>query len=576
MTWSLYVNFMTTGFLPTLADVLKQTNSIAPADLDRAIELQKSSGKKLLHILLDEQMISEHDLIFRLSLTLAIPALNLLSYKPDIEVIKLVPRKLAERYEVIPISRIGKTLTLAMSDPLDMAALDDIKRITSCSIRPVISSLKDIHAAIETFYNQDIRLEEALADLDPESVTVVTQERPTEDSGAPHGADDAPVIKMVNLVIEEAIKMRASDIHFEPFADRLRIRFRIDGVLQEAFAPPKEMTSSILTRIKIISELDITEKRLPQDGRFKAHLNDREIDFRVSILPTYHGEKAVLRILDRTSIRSGLEYLGFSKKCIDEFERAVQKPYGIVLVTGPTGSGKSTTLYSILSQLNTKERNITTVEDPIEYQIHGITQTQVHNDIGLTFAGGLRSILRQSPDVILVGEIRDPETADTSVKAALTGHLVFSTLHTNNAAGAVARLMDMGVEPFLIASSLIATTAQRLVRKICPDCREQTKIPNEVFNRLPFKPEWLTQDGYKGVGCKQCMGKGYRGRLAVMEILTVDEEIQRLIITRQSTSEIETCARKKGMTSLFENALEGFQKGLTTLEEVLRVATFQE
>jgi type IV pilus assembly protein PilB len=568
---------MTTQYMPTLLEVLKKTEAISAADLKRAQEIQKESGRKLIHIIVDEQMISERELIYKLSSILGMPALNLLSYKPDSEIIKLIPRKIAERHEVIPISRIGKTLTLAMADPLDDDALVDIKQITNCTIRGVISSSRDIKVAIETFYTQGVKLEEVLADLDPESVTVVNAAKLSDDADVSYSSDEAPVIRMVNLIIQEAIKTRASDIHFEPFGDRLRIRFRVDGILQDAYAPPRTMVNPIVARLKIISELDITEKRLPQDGRFKAKLDEREIDFRVSVLPTYHGEKIVLRILDRSTIKSGLEYLGFSKVCASQFEEAIRKPYGIVLVTGPTGSGKSTTLYSILSQLNTKERNIMTIEDPIEYQIHGITQTQVRADIGLNFSDGLRSILRQSPDVILVGEIRDAETADTSVKAALTGHLVFSTLHTNNAAGAITRLMDMGVEPFLIASSLVASTAQRLIRRICSDCKEQAQIPSQVFDRLPFQPEWLTKaEGYYGKGCKRCKNKGYRGRLGVMEILIVSEEVKQMVIDRHATSEIEACARKQGMKLLFENAMEAFRKGLTTLEEVLRVSTYQE
>jgi type IV pilus assembly protein PilB len=564
--------------VPTLIEILKKTQAVSEIQLRTAREAQKTTGKKLIHILLEENMISEKDLIFTLSSVLGVPALNLLQFKIDTDVIQLVPRKISERYEVIPISRIGNNLTLAMADPLDMMAIDDVNKLTNCHIRTVIASARDIKTAIEAYYTREANLEDVLADLDPDSVEVVQTDKDGDVSeDASYAGDEAPVIQMVNLVLQEGIKSLASDIHFEPFVDRIRIRYRIDGALTQAFAPPRDMYNALMTRLKIVSNLDITEKRLPQDGRFKARFGEREIDFRVSLLPTYHGEKAVLRVLDKSSVKSGLDYLGYTKEMIDKFDHAIQKPYGMMLVTGPTGSGKSTTLYSILNQLNTRERNIMTVEDPIEYQIHGISQTQVNSDIGLTFADGLRSILRQSPDVILVGEIRDTETADIAVKAALTGHIVFSTLHTNNAAGAVTRLMDMGVEPFLIASSLIGSTAQRLVRRLCPNCKEKYEIPKDVFEKDPQLKEIMKEPmGYRGRGCSQCKDKGYRGRMGVMEILVIDEEIQHMIVERKSTNQIEEAARRKGMKSLFENALETFSRGLTSLEEVYRVSSFDD
>ena len=565
---------MPVTYSPSLIEILKKTKAISETDIKRAQELQKNSKRKLMRILLDDGFIPEKDLMLILSAELGIPVLDLTAFKVDPKILKSVPKKIAERHEVLPVSQIGKVITLAMSDPLDMSAIDDVKKITqSNNVRPVIVAHRDIQTAIETYYSDDVKLEEVFEDLDPDSVEVVDQNKIPEQSKDAHAADEAPVIKMVNLVLQEAIKSRASDIHFEPFADRLRIRYRIDGALQNAFSPPRNMYNAILTRVKIISTLDITEKRLPQDGRFKARIENREIDFRVSILPTYHGEKAVLRILDKASVKGGLSDLGFAKESILKFQDAIKRPYGMILVTGPTGSGKSTTLYSVLNQLNTKERNIMTVEDPIEYQLHGISQTQVNPDIGLTFSGGLRSLLRQSPDIILVGEIRDGETADIAVKAALTGHLVFSTLHTNNAAGAIARLIDMGVEPFLIASSLIATTAQRLLRRICPHCRKECDISKEVLNRLPddIKTTLKGVQAYKGTGCPQCKNTGYRGRLGAMEVLVVDDDIQQQIIDRVSSNVIDETARKKGMKTLFENALQGFKDGQTTLEEVLRV-----
>ncbi len=566
---------MSTTYLPTLIEILKKTKVVSVLELKRAQALQKTSKKKLIRILLDEGFIPEKDLMFLLSSELSIPVLDLTAFKVEPKVLKMIPKKIAERYEVLPVSQIGNVMTLAMSDPLDMSAIDDIKKITqSSNVRPIIVAHKDIQTAIETYYSDDVKLEDMFEDLDPDSVEVVDQTQTNFEQGKDaHTADEAPVIRMVNLVLQEAIKNRASDIHFEPFADRLRIRYRIDGALQNAFSPPRNMYNAILTRIKIISTLDITEKRLPQDGRFKARFENREIDFRVSILPTHHGEKAVLRVLDKASVKSGLADLGFSKESIQKFQDSIKRPYGMILVTGPTGSGKSTTLYSILNQLNTKERNIMTVEDPIEYQLHGITQTQVNPDIGLTFSSGLRSLLRQSPDIILVGEIRDGETADIAVKAALTGHLVFSTLHTNNAAGAIARLTDMGVEPFLIASSLIAATAQRLLRRICPHCRKECEISKEVLNHLPAEVSSSLKGvaAYRGAGCQHCKNTGYRGRLGAMEVLVVDNDIQQLIIDNASSDAVDQIARKKGMRTLFENAMTGFKEGQTTLEEVLRV-----
>lgn len=559
-----------------LLNIVKKNKVISKEDLERLHSVQQSSGKKMLHILVDEGIIAEKDLCVLLSTELKIPILNLNAYKIDPKYVEIIPRKIAERYELIPISKIGNTVTIAMSDPLDLYALDDVKEITKCHVRPVISSSKDIQAAIENCYAMDIKFEDLVEDFDADSVEVV---------GAPIGgiseekfsADEAPVIRMVNLILQDAISNRASDIHFEPYETKLRIRYRIDGALREAHSPPREMYNAILTRLKIVSDLDITEKRLPQDGRFKVRLEHAEIDFRVSILPTYHGEKVVLRILDKSNVKLGLEVLGFTPTSVEKLQEAIKRPYGMVLVTGPTGSGKSTTLYSILNQLNTKERNIMTIEDPVEYQIQGITQTQANADIGLTFANGLRSLLRQSPDVILVGEIRDGETADIAVKSALTGHLVFSTLHTNNAAGAVTRLADMGVEPFLIASSLIAVTAQRLMRRSCPRCRKSYAIPENVLARVGPKHDWVRKiQANRGEGCNYCRNTGYRGRIATMEILAVDDETQQMIIENRSTNEIEACARKKGMRALFEDALMSFESGETTLEEVLRVTAIED
>jgi type IV pilus assembly protein PilB len=567
---------MMVSYTPTLVDILKKTKAVPEADLKRAQELHQKSGKKLIHVLVDEGIIPEKDLVSMLSLGLKIPILDLASFKVDTNVLSVIPKKIAERYEVLPLAQIGSILTLATADPLDVTALDDIKKITRKTVRPVLVSHKDLIAAIENYYAEQIKFEELLGgDLDPDSVEVLEEETVTAPDQ--QTAADAPIIQMVDLILQEAIASRASDIHFEPYTHHLRIRYRIDGALRPAPSPPHNLYGALLTRIKIVSNLDITEKRLPQDGRFKTKFEGREIDFRVSVLPTYHGEKAVLRILDKTTIKSGLGTLGFSPKSIQRFQEAMSRPYGMILVTGPTGSGKSTTLYSVLNELNTKERNIMTIEDPVEYQIHGISQTQVNPDIGLTFANGLRSLLRQNPDIMLVGEIRDGETADIAVKAALTGHLVFSTLHTNNAAGAVTRLEDMGVEPFLISSSLIVATAQRLMRRICAQCKERAIISKTILESLPKGLKWIREaEAYRGKGCANCRNTGYRGRLAVMEVLPIDDEIQKMIIERKSSTDIDKAARQKGMKTLFEEAIEAFRKGYTTLEEVLRVTSYEE
>ncbi len=560
-----------------IIDILKKSDLIKQPDMERAQATQRATGKKLLQVLVEESMVAERDLMLLLSSALNIPVMNLSALKIDSKVIELVPQKVAERYQLIPISKIGNTLSVAMSDPLDLMALDDLKEITKCEVQQIIVSAKDIQTAIETYYSDMMKFDDMLEDIDSESVEVITGTKSGPGGDETFSADEAPVIRMVNVILQEAIRSRASDIHFEPYENRLRIRYRIDGGLHEMFAPPKQMYNALLTRMKIISDLDITEKRVPQDGRFKARLENKEIDFRVSILPTHHGEKVVLRILDKSNIKTGLEVLGFTPDSVGKMHEAIKRPYGMVLVTGPTGSGKSTTLYAVLNQLNTKDRNIMTVEDPIEYQIEGITQTQVNPDIGLTFASGLRSLLRQSPDVILVGEIRDGETADIAVKSALTGHLVFSTLHTNNAAGAVTRLLDMGVEPFLISSSLIVVTAQRLMRRNCTRCRESYTVPEHVLARMGVKHDWVRKvKATQGAGCSYCRNTGYRGRIATMEVLPVDEEIQEIIVQNRSSGEIDALARKKGMRPLFEDALVSFQSGETTLEEVLRVTIVDE
>lgn len=499
------------------------------------------------------------------------PAFRLSCYHIDPGLVGLFPKKMAERYGMIPISKLGSVLTLATATLPDLVALDDLRGITGCDICLVLASQAEVENAVTENYSANpFDYAETVDESDQNRIEIISQEE-EEFVGTPE-VDQAPIVKMVDHVIREAVRLRASDIHLEPYNDHFRIRYRVDGALRDILHESLEIYPAVVARIKILSFLDVTERRLPQDGRFKFQFGSREIDLRVSVLPTFCGEKLVLRILDKVNIRSGLPQLGFSKTPISIFKDAIRRPYGMILVTGPTGSGKSTTLYSVLNLLNTPERNLMTIEDPIEYEIEGITQTQVNPEIGLTFANGLRSLLRQSPDVILVGEIRDAETSDIAVKAALTGHLVLSTLHTNSAAGAMTRLIDMGVEPFLIASSVIVVAAQRLLRQICPYCKTPEPIPPEVLKRLEKNGVILGKvESFQGRGCAKCEKSGFLGRTGAIEVLPIDSQIREAIISRSSSEEIEKLARKKGMQSLFENALELFKEGKVTLAEVLRV-----
>ncbi len=548
---------------------------VAAAECDRVEQIAVKRGVNAVQVLYDEKIVPEEEVVDFLSATTGIPELNLHGVQPDVEVLQLLPKKFIELHKILPVACIGKLLTVVTSDPFKLRTQDDIKRITDCDVLFVLAAPAKIAEATEHYFASGKNFSEFVQEADADSVELVSA---LEDSGQPStvevGVDDAPVIKMVNTVLEKAIKQRASDIHLEPYEKEFRIRYRIDGVLKEAFSHSLDFYPALVARTKIISKLDITEKRLPQDGRFRLELKDRQIDFRVSVLPTYFGEKMVLRVLDRRGIKSGLDQLGFTEIPTRALAEAIKRPYGMVLVTGPTGSGKSTTLYSIMNSLNTPQKNLMTVEDPVEYQVEGITQTHVQPEIGLTFASGLRALLRQSPDIVLVGEIRDSETADIAVKAALTGHLVFSTLHTNSAAGAMTRLMDMGVEPFLIASSVVCVAAQRLLRRICTDCREPVVIPPEVYQRCGIPEEEFSKiQPYRGKGCAKCNNTGYFGRVAISEVLLVDTDIRSLVIQKKSSNVIHQVAVEKGMETLFQNAMGLLRSGVTTLEEILRVTS---
>ncbi len=559
-----------------IIDTLIELKHISKADIDVALQLQKEKGISLDKAFIAKGLISEQELLILFVKELNIPPINLSKYKIDPGLREVIPERIARQYHIVPISELGNAITIAVADPFNIFAIDDLKNITGRDIDLTLSTDAEILQAIDRYYGV-----KGMADVSQVSKDIDIGDFEVVADQAAEGAtnldisesDQAPIIRMVNLIISEALKQRASDIHIEPALENVRVRYRIDGGLIEALTVPKSNQNAVMVRIKIMAGADITETRIPQDGRFKMRFFSKEVDFRVSILPTTFGEKVVMRILDRGNLSIGLDNLGFSEDTIAKFKEAVSKPFGMILVTGPTGSGKSTTLYSIINQLNTVDKNIITVEDPVEYLLEGLTQIQAKPDIGLTFAAGLRAILRQSPDIVMIGEIRDSETADIAIKASLTGQLVFSTLHTNDAAGALTRLVDMGTEPFLVASSLVMVCAQRLCRRICTKCQEPQKIPEHVLKELNYKIKPGTVF-YHGKGCENCRQTGYRGRMGILEILMVDDTVRDMLIRGVATHEIKNYAIKEGgMVTLWEDALQKFSSGMTTLEEVLRVTS---
>lgn len=553
-----------------LSDFLVK-NVITQEQLDKALKIQRKKGGSLSEILISQGFISERKLMGELSKYLNLPPIDITKVRISKDIIGLISRNDASSYQVIPISKVGNMLTVAMADPLNILAIDDLKLATGFDIQPVVSTYKDIQSAIDTYYAPTTEIKDIIKDIQISEIEIPRDED-VNLTELIEETDKAPVIRIVNLILYQGIKNKASDIHLEPYEKNLRLRYRIDGVLYENTPPPKNMHAAIVSRIKILSKLDIAERRSPQDGRFRIKMDAKEVDFRVSIIPTSYGEKAVLRILDKSSLCMQLEKLGLTGRSSKIFNDSIKTPYGMILITGPTGSGKTTTLYSALDEINSPDVNIITVEDPVEYQFEGINQIAVQPDVGLTFASGLRSILRQDPDIIMVGEIRDYETADIAIKAALTGHLVFSTLHTNDAAGAVTRLIDMGVEPFLVSSSLLMLVAQRLVRKICLHCKKEFTVPANVLAQLDYKPQKGQKDVfYRGEGCKACRNTGYSGRLALYEVLGVDNDMQDLIIERATSRVIKDKAIEKGMQTLRIAGMEKARQGLTTVEEILRV-----
>ena len=501
-----------------------------------------------------------------LSQELQIPRIELKSYLIDPKVLEWVPELLARKHRVIPLFRVGNTLTVATADPLNLTALDELRLKTGKTIEPVIATEEEILQALTEYYGAKGHLEEIVGDLTREKVGAETGG--TDLRRLQGLVSDPPIVKLVNILLADAIRNRASDIHLEPESEGLRVRFRVDGLMREFTRLPKHLEAAVLSRIKILATLDIAERRRPQDGRFQLNMEGHQLDLRVSVMPSIEGETVVLRLLDNQGLQIGLSKLGMSQEMLARYQELLQRAWGILLVTGPTGSGKTTTLYSSLASLNSKDRNIITIEDPVEYRLQGINQIPVNPAVGLNFATGLRSILRQDPDIVMVGEIRDAETAEIAIQAALTGHLVFSTLHTNDAATALTRLTDMGIEPFLVASGLIGVLGQRLVRTVCPDCKAPDLSQEPTVRNLGFKKpgQWV-----RGKGCRSCEQSGYRGRIGIFELMVLDENVRQLTLRKAATSEINVQARAGGMTTLREDGLLKAAEGVTTVDEVLRV-----
>jgi type IV pilus assembly protein PilB len=564
-----------------LGEILVKENLITADQLKQAMAHQRQNGGRLGTALMKLGFVSDDEITEVLSRQYGVPSINLKYYEVDPAVIKLIPQDTAVRYQIVPLSRVGSTLTIAMIDPTNVFAMDDIKFMTGFNVEPVVASETSVNEAISKFYGEvesGEELSKVMKDLGAEDggdVELAAEEQEMDLAALEKAAEEAPIIKLVNLVLTDAVKRGASDIHFEPYERELRVRFRVDGLLQSVMTPPLKLKDAIASRIKIMAKLDISEKRLPQDGRimikYRREGKIKELDFRVSTVPTLFGEKIVMRLLDKENLRLDMTKLGFEPESLAKFEKAILRPYGMVLVTGPTGSGKTNTLYSSVSRLNTPDTNIMTAEDPVEFQLPGINQVQMKDQIGLNFASALRAFLRQDPNIILVGEIRDFETAEIAVKAALTGHLVLSTLHTNDAPSTISRLMNMGIEPFLVATSVNLICAQRLVRRICQNCKEPLEIPEQALLDAGYSPEEAKKTTvYEGKGCGNCNKNGYRGRVGLYEVMEVNDELRELILVGASALELRKKALDLGMITLRRSGLIKSAAGLTTLEEVLR------
>ncbi len=558
-----------------IGELLVKENLLTAEQLRQARDDARAKGERLGAQITKLGFLEENDLTEFVAKQYGVPSIDLGEFEIDAAVIRLIPEEVATKHTVIPVNRAGSTLILATSDPSNIFALDDIKFLTGYNIQAVVAAEDAIRRAIDKYYDQSTSLEDVMGDFDDSDIDLIQDEEDIDVGELAKASEDAPVVKLVNLILTDAVKKVASDIHIEPYEKSFRVRYRIDGVLYEVMKPPLKLKNAILSRVKIMSELDIAERRLPQDGRIKLKMGrGREMDFRVSVLPTLFGEKIVLRLLDKSNLQLDMTKLGFEQGQLDDFQNAIHQPYGMVLVTGPTGSGKTTTLYSALAELNQVSENLSTAEDPVEFNLPGINQVQMHDEIGLNFAAGLRAFLRQDPDIIMVGEIRDFETAEIAVKAALTGHMVLSTLHTNDAPSTINRLLNMGIEPFLVASSVNCIVAQRLARRICEECKE--KDPEIDFAALV--EAGMSEEAASNVvpvtgqGCRNCSDTGFRGRVAVYEVMPMHEELKEFVLNGASALDLKREAIRLGMKSLRQSAFEKLAEGITTFSEVLRVS----
>jgi type IV pilus assembly protein PilB len=560
---------------PRLLELLVKENLLSQDQAQKALGDQRRSGERLATVLTRLAFITEDELLDFLSRKYGIPVINLGRVEVDPDILRLVRKEVVQKYQVFPVRKVGNTLTLALSDPTVVLAIDDVQFATGLHVIPVLAAESAIRAAIDHNYSSGVEDIKKLIDQESTgeaSLELLDKASKVDIAELGREAEEAPTIRFVNLIIADAIRKRASDIHLEPYEKVFRVRYRIDGVLHDMMNPPKQMEPAILSRVKIMANLDIAERRLPQDGRLSVKFQNREIDLRVSSLPTIYGEKIVMRVLDKGSVVLDLARLGFEEEDLNRFKKIITTPYGMILVTGPTGSGKSTTLYAAIATINNPDINIITAEDPVEFNIAGINQVLVREDIGYNFAAALRAFLRQDPDVILVGEMRDLETAQIAIRAALTGHLVFSTLHTNDAPSTVTRLQDMGIPPFLISSSLLLVIAQRLVRRICLECREPVQVPVSALIDVGFRAEEAESVRvYAGKGCANCANTGYKGRISVQEIMWMIPELQEAIVRQRPANEIKDIAVKAGMRTLRQTGLRKVANGLTTIDEVLRV-----
>jgi len=558
-----------------LGDLLIKERLITKEQLDKALQEQRASGTRLGYSLVKLGFVQETEITKMLARQFRMPAVDLSRFEVDPKIVKMIPADIALKHLVLPLKKEGRTLTVAMADPTNMGVIDDLKFVTRYDIFPVIAGEYTLRTAIDKYYEQvdaqlDVILKEMGEDGASDELEIVQEQEESELAGAAM-ADDAPVVKLINAILTDAVKRGASDIHVEPFEHEIRVRYRIDGALEEVMKPPMKLKAALTSRIKIMSSLNIAERRVPQDGRIKLKMGKRVIDFRVSVLPVLFGEKIVMRILDKGNLTLDLSKFGFEPKSEADLMKAILNPYGMVLVTGPTGSGKTTTLYSALSRVNTMEVNIMTAEDPVEYNLMGINQVQVRNDIGMTFAAALKAFLRQDPNIIMVGEIRDIETGSIAIKAALTGHLVLSTLHTNDAPSTITRMIDMGIEPFNVSSAVNLIVAQRLVRRICKECKAETTYDAVELKALgTTEKEWEGVTFYRGKGCETCAGSGYKGRAGLYEVMALSPELRRQILRGASTAEIQAQAVAEGMLTLRMDGIVKIKKGVTTLEEVVK------